>query len=267
MDILKTNKELSRRLNELVRLRYEPIAVKFIENEAEVPAGAIYPMRDMGEHMALCQAFALARREKKTVYMQDFDHWCWNPLIGLGHVDCDEGTEVFDIVCNYICIPDKQKARDFFVKFPRLARGKYAGIVTAPLSGAAFDPDLTLIYSNNLQLRNMLWAIKSVTGKIVTTEMDAIDSCIWAMIPAVENGEYRVTLPDHGEYERAAPDDDEIILTVPRGRIEELTEALQATFDRGVGYEHFRKELKYDYPRPPFYPQLFKLWGLEPDEK
>lgn len=261
-DIQDANAESSRALRSLLLLRFEPIAAKLVEDESEVPERALRPLRDLNKHMALCQAFTLTRREKKTVYMEKEDHWCWNPLIGLGHVECAEGSAPFNVVCTALGIPDKGKARAFFAKFPRLPLGRYKGIVTAPLSACPFEPDVVLIYADNAQLRSMLWGIKAMTGKIVSTEMDAIDSCVYAVAVPMLTGEYRVTLPDIGEYERAAAGEDEVILSVPGARMEELLRGLRHFDKFHMGYAELKRELEFDFARPPFYNTLFEMWGL-----
>ncbi len=81
-DVKACNVDSSRTLHELLLLRFEPIAVKMIEDESEIPDNAVRPLRDLKTRMALCQAFSLSRREKKTVYMEKEDHWCWNPSSG-----------------------------------------------------------------------------------------------------------------------------------------------------------------------------------------
>ncbi len=65
-------------------LRYEPIAIKMIEKEDEIPDDALYPKRDLNRHLALCQAFALTRRDKKTFYLDKESEWCWNPIVSFG---------------------------------------------------------------------------------------------------------------------------------------------------------------------------------------
>ena len=70
------NFKTSGELHEMLQLRYEPVAVKLVKSEDIIPEDAIKPRRDLSKHLALCQAFALARREKKTVYMDKDDHWC-----------------------------------------------------------------------------------------------------------------------------------------------------------------------------------------------
>ena len=263
MNITEQNKSESQSLHEILILRYEPIAVKLIENENQIPGGAIKPIRDYGQHMALCQAFGLTRREKKTIYMDKNDHWCWNPFIGLGLVDCSEGTESFEVVCGRLLgIADIDAARKFFAKFPRLPLNKYIGIVTAPLCSADFTPDLVLIYCNNAQLRSLVWAVKRLTGKLVETQLDAIDSCIYSIVPPILSGEYRVTLPDMGEHERAMAEETEIILSVPGGKLAELIEGLGSFVERGMGYANHRRAMLYDYAQPEFYKTLFDMWGL-----
>ena len=75
-----------------LKLRTMPIGVKFCESEADVPKEAVYPKEKFGKHMALCQAFSYARMKGMTIAMRKEDHWCWNPLVGFGNVDCDPGT-------------------------------------------------------------------------------------------------------------------------------------------------------------------------------
>ena len=263
MSTVENNGTYSRALRNMLLLRYEPIAIKMIENENDIPENAIRPMRDMGKHMALCQAFALARRDAKTIYMDKMSEWCWNPLIGFGLVECSEGSESFEIISKFLGIKNIDDSRKFFAGFPRLPVGKYSGIIIAPLADSSFEPDVLLIYCNNAQLRSLAWAVKNETGKIIETQIDAIDSCVYSCVVPMKTGEYRVTLPDVGEYERAMADENEIILSVPGHRIGELMKGLSAFYARNMGYTQLSKEMLLDFPRPPFYNELFKIWGLE----
>jgi uncharacterized protein (DUF169 family) len=263
MTAIEKNASYSRRIRKMLLLRYEPIAIKMIKDETEIPEGAKCPIRDMGKHIALCQAFAMARRDMKTIYMDKGSEWCWNPLIGFGFVECEDGSESFEIISKVLGIKDIDASREFFSKFPRLPAGQYTGLVVSPLASSSFEPDLMLIYCSNAQLRSMAWAIKNETGKLIETQLDAIDSCVYSCVVPLKTGEYRVTLPDVGEYERAMADEDEIILSVPGHRIEELVKGLHAFYNRGMGYSQLSREMQFEFPRPPFYNDLFKIWGLE----
>ena len=241
-------------------LRTSPIAVKMIEKESDIPKGAIRPKRDRGYHLAQCQAFAMTRRQGTTIAMLKEDNWCWAPLIGYGLVKTfDEDTFSYNI----FMVSDMAAARRVMQNFPRLEYEKFIGIVSAPLKTANFLPDLVLIYCNPAQLRSMLMATKYREGFLVTSQFDPIDSCVYSVVPVISNGKYRITLPDPGEYERAMAGEDEIILSVPRDKMEELISGLKHFEQRKLGYTDLAMQITPDFHRPDFYRQLFKMWGLD----
>ncbi len=251
-------------VEKLVRLKTLPIAVKMLEKEADIPKEAIRPKRDRGHHLAQCQVFALTRRKGETIAMLKEDNWCWAPLIGYGLVPpFDEKT-----ISPMIYIVENMKAAQKMLKvFPRFEQGKYIGILTAPLKTATFKPDMILIYSNTAQLRSMLMAIKYKKGNLVKSEFDPIDSCVYSIVPVIQNGEYRITLPDPGEFERAMAEEGEIILSVPAAKLEELVTGLRFFEELKLGYSHLNMQMTPDFPQPPFYEELFKVWGLDAPPK
>lgn len=247
-------------LEKLLMLRTSPIAVKMLEREADIPREAIRPKRDRGQHLAQCQVFALTRRKGETIAMLKEDNWCWAPLIGYGLVPPFDEKTVSPMI--YI-VENMEAARKMLKTFPRFEEGKYIGILTAPLKTASFKPDLVLIYSNTAQLRSLLLAIKYKKGNLVKSEFDPIDSCVYSVVPAIKSGEYRITLPDPGEYERAMAGEDEIILSVPPPKIDELMAGLRFFEEMKMGYRHFSMQMTPDFPQPPFYQDLFQMWGLD----
>jgi len=246
-------------LERFLFLRSSPIAVKFLEKEEDIPAGAIRPKKDRGYHLALCQAFAMTRRQGMSIAMLKEDHWCWAPLIGYGLVPPAEEGDIPRMVEN------PEAARELEKEWPRLAHGKYAGTVIAPLKTANFVPDLVLVYSNTAQMRTMLMAIKYKEGRLVASEFDPIDSCVFSTVPVMLNRRYRLTLPDPGEFQRGMAGEDEIILSVPSEKLGDLVSALRRMEETGEGYTRFARDMRPDFPRPGFYKKLFKKWGLDAD--
>lgn len=257
------NSTYSRELHELLMLRYEPIAIKMIENEADVPKNAINPKRDMGKHMCLCQAYGLARRNKKTMYMDKASEWCWCPMVCMGYVDSGADTPAFELLSRFIGIADKAAAEKFFTEFPRLPQGKYKGLVIAPLCFCDFEPDVVLVYANPAQMRMMIGGIKQQTGKLVETKLDVIDSCAYSTVTPLLTGQYRVTFPDPGEYERGLSDENEVILSVPGTRLDEFVNGIKNNNNFGLGYSKLNMEMEFDFKRPPFYNTLFEMWGCD----
>jgi uncharacterized protein (DUF169 family) len=263
MTVIEKNARDCAVIEKLLRLTHPPVALKLVRHGDEVPADAYMPYEAEGKHLALCQAFALSRRNGVTVYMRREDHWCWNPLIAFGHVKCESPADPgFDIICKTIGIKDAETAVKFVASFVKLPYGEHEGILTAPLCSADFTPDLWLIYCGNGQLRTILRAVKTQTGSLLKSEFDALDSCMYSVIPPVLEGEYRITLPDPGEYERALTDVSNIIFSVPAAKFQEFLAGAEQLSGMGLGEGSLRMEMKDDFARPPFYNALFEIWGL-----
>jgi uncharacterized protein (DUF169 family) len=251
-------------LEKTLQLRTSPIAIKFLAKEEDTPPEAIRPKRDKGMHLAVCQAFAMVRRQQVTLAMFKDDHWCWAPLIGYGLVQCDEGDPSFHEISRFLMMENAEAAKKHLAEvFPRVERGQYAGFVCGPLGTAGFEPDLALIYSNTAQLRHMLLAVKYKCGSLVTSQFDPIDSCVYSVVPVLQGAGYRITIPDPGEYERAMAGEDEIIFSVRKEKLPELIEGLKHFEENGRGYTRFVPQMAPDFPRPPFYNELYRQWGLE----
>lgn len=263
MQELETNRARQEAIAKLLLLRYPVIAVKLITDESEVPAGAVYPLRDWGKHIALCQGFAFARRQNKVIYMEKEDHWCWAPLICYGLAEGGPGTVAWEEKVRTCGVADREKSAKFIATLPHLPREQYCGILIAPLTEADFVPDVLLIYSSNAQLRLALMAINSQSGEMVDSSFAPLDSCIYSVIPPITGGGYRITLPDPGEYERAMIGDDEIILSVPQQKFEEFFAGVDYQNSFGRTINSFFPMMKEDFARPPFYNRVFESWGME----
>lgn len=224
-------------------LRTSPIAVKMLEKEADIPKGAFRPKRDGGYHIAQCQAFSLSRMEGKTVAMLKEDHWCPTALMAYGMVE-------------------KPSNGFFGESYMSFEPGKYMGIVSASLKKAAFMPDVVLIYLNPAQLRGTILPLTFGKGSSeVNTEL-FLPSCGHSVVDPVKTGKYTVVLPDPGEYQRALAREDEMILSVPRKRMDALMASLK---QGGKMYSHREQHmsLKPDFEQPQFYRDMFKSWGLD----
>ena len=250
---MRTIKDYNRYGNELERLlllRTSPLAIKLLEKEEEIPEGAFRPHRDHGFHLSQCQALAMSRRQRVSVAMLKEDQWCWAPLIGFGLVDY-HAAENFDATKNQVKV------------LPRLEYGKYLGIISAPLRAANFPPDLVLIYTNAAQLRSMLLTIKYKNGGLVSCQLDPINSCVYAVVDTMLKNQYQVNLPCAGEYYRAMPGEDELIFSVPADKVEDLVMELEQSEKMKSGYAYSSFEMRPDFPRPDFYKDLFRIWGLD----
>ena len=86
---VKEYNDLGTELEQKLILRYSPIALKLIYSEDEIPEGTLRPYRDRGDRLAMCQAYAMVRRNRAAITMPKEDHWCVWPLVSYGMVDLD----------------------------------------------------------------------------------------------------------------------------------------------------------------------------------
>lgn len=247
MPTIEEHRQYGKQLEQALRLKTSPIAVKMLERQEDIPDGALRPKKDRGYHLAQCQAFAMTRRQRMTIAMLKEDHWCWAPLMAYGLVEDPHDAFV-----------------DSHTSFPRFEYGRYVGMLTGPLGAVTFEPDMVLVYSNTAQLREMVGVVKNLEKTTVKSEFDPIDSCAYSIIPVVTGNQYRITLPDPGERARAFAEDDEIIFSVPEDKLPGLVAGtIRAAEAKKKEDDWSHLSLRPDFPRPDFYVALFRKWGLD----
>ena len=253
-----------RELNELLILRYSPIAFRLIYSEDEISEGTLRPCRDKGGHLAMCQAFAMVRRERRSVAMLKDDHWCVWPLVSYGLVDLDEDD--IQTMGSLLFFEDKAKGVEFLRNdYPRLkAQRRPIGFELAPMEKAKFVPDIISLYCRPAQLRSLLMAVRYKTGEQLELSLDSVDSCVHSTIPVLNGKDFNVTFPDPGEYERALTDEDELIFTMRSEHAPMIVEMLKGFSAVGMGYRELAMKLEPDHARPRFYNDMFERGIISP---
>ena len=249
-------------LERLLLLRTSPIAIKFLEREKDIPKGAIRPKRDLGFHLALCQGFAMSRRDKATVAMLKEDHWCYLPVIAYGLAEPPEffmeGNTYFEHG-----VADLKSAKDLADTLPRLEVGKYVGVVSGPLRTAHFEPDVVATYCNSNQLRCLLTGMKYKEGYLVTSKLDPSGACLQCTVPVIQTGECQVTVPCGGDRSHALAQDDEMIFSVPRSKLGDLIWGLRYLDELGRGYARYAPDMRPEYPLADLYVKVGRMVGME----
>jgi uncharacterized protein (DUF169 family) len=244
-------------IERLLLLKTSPIAVKMIEKEGDIPEGTFRPARDEGIHIAQCQAFAMSRRQRICVAMLKEDSWCPAPISAYGMVTPRE-----DVVGYPDIVENQQAAEKLKKAFPEFEYGKYIGIISSPLKSANFKPDVLLIYCNAAQLRSILYAVEYKEGCLVNTVLDPLRSCVFSIVPVMQTGQFRVTIPDPGEHLRTMCSEDEIIFSAPGDKIANLVSGLKHFSETREGYADLCFDMRPDFHQPEHYKKMFKKWGL-----
>jgi uncharacterized protein (DUF169 family) len=253
--------ELERRL----RLATSPMAIKLLKKGEKVTEGAKRPLPDLGHHLSACQGFSMSRRQGIVVAMLKEDMWCPEPVISLGFA---EPPQYFLDGHNRFpgSVATLEAGSTWAREFPRLKAGDYAGIVSAPLTSAPFEPDVVVIYGNPAQVTQLVLAAEFKDGRDLTCTISGRAACVYAVVPVIQSGKFQVSLPCPGDRQKAAAQDDEIIFSAPKERMAELMEGLRARD------EHMRGQptaftLRPEYALPESYVKIAGMMGMNLEKK
>ena len=253
--------EYGEELEKRLRLQTFPLAVKLLGEKEDIPKAAKRPMKDFGYHLLLCQGFAMSRREGTLLAMLKEDMWCFEPVVGYGIA---EPPEYFMEGHNRFPrdVRTLEAGANYAHEFPRLEFGKYIGVVSAPLMTATFEPDVIMLYCNSAQLSLLLLGIECKDGLNLKCSLSAHAVCVYAVVPAIQSGECQVAIPCRGDRYRALAGDDEIIFTVPKGRLEDLVMGLRYVRETG---SRLRKAygMEHEPELPEVYAKISKMLGMD----
>ncbi len=270
------NYVLSEKLENLLKLRTYPIALKLLKSEDEIPEDAIRPKRDLGFHLALCQAFGIVRRggllkltegkeegEKPIIAMLKEDMWCFEPVIGYGMA---EAPEYFLEGHNrYPADVASLEAGAYWAQheFPRLPYGHSIGVLLSPLRLANFDPDVVIIYGNPLQVTLLTFASSYYTGKDIHASLSGHAACVYAVVPVIKENEAKIILPCQGDRRHGTTQDDELTFSFPYSKLKEIVEALEILAEKEARRIPFRVDIHPEYTLRETYRKIGRMIGMD----
>jgi uncharacterized protein (DUF169 family) len=242
-----------------LRLKTFPLALKLLQKEGDIPKGAKRPLRDFGHHLSLCQTYQISRREGTTIAMLKEDMWCFEPVVGYG---LGEPPEYFLEGHNRFPRDGEtlEAGRHYAQEFPRFEVGKYIGVISAPMRIANFEPDLFMIYCDSAQLCLLLMGREYKEGYNLKCNLSSHAACVYAVVPAIRSGDCQVAVPCRGDHYRAMAGDDEMIFTVPKGKLEDLILGLRHGGSTGSRLPHGYSLLP-EYPLLESYEKIAKMMG------
>ena len=214
MTNIEQYKKEGRDLTRLLLANSFPIAVKMLRFENEIPKNALRPIKDLEHHIAVCQGFAMSRREGKTVATLKEDMWCFEPVVGFGLAEPPvrflEGHNRYPNTAKTL-----QAGKTWAQNMPRLPMNKYIGVVSSPLERVEFEPDLVIVYCDNAQLTQLLMAANWIDGHDVESRLSAHAACVYTIANILKEQNFSVCAPCQGDHRRALAQDNEIIFGIP----------------------------------------------------
>lgn len=223
------------RLNQFLRLNTFPVAVRFLRSWDEAPPKARRPARDLKNRITTCQAISMSRRHGWVIALGREDSSCVLGAVALGiekrlpHYDAGN-------LCVDMYTADLRAGRLSEESVPRLPEGRYVGVVTAPMSRAAFEPDTIVIYGNGAQVMRLGQAWLWKRGGTLRSEFRGRIDCADIAIAPMLHGEPQMIVPCTGDRIFGQVQDHEVAFSFPYTAIGEILEGLEATHKVGTRY-------------------------------
>ena len=248
-------------IERLLRMKTQPLAVKMLEKEDDIPQGAKRPVKDIGHHLSLCQAISLARRQGMSIAELKEDMWCPEPVIGLGMA---EAPQYFMDGHNRYpqSVRSLEAGRTWAQSFPRLEAGKYIGVAVAPLATANFMPDMFILYTDGSQLTQLLIAKNWMDGRDITSAISGHAACVYTITPVIQSGQFQIALPCFGDRRRGMATDEEMIFSGPSALLGDLLAGLKQIKKGGGGLPQPHLMLT-EYKLHNSYAKIAKMIGMD----
>lgn len=253
--------EMGTAVEQWLRMRVHPIAVKLLKGKGEVPEGAIIPTRDWGHKFALCQSFGRSQRNGETIAMFKEDNWCPEPVVGLGFAERIpyflEGHHRYPD-----SVRDLQAASEWCKNMPYFEYGLYHGIVSAPINTCNFMPDAIVMHVNGMMTSQLLIVKNWIDGRDIHAQLSGHAACVYSIVPAIQRRECQVAIPCKGDRRLAFAQDDEILFTLIPEILPDFIAGMRFLQEHNWGVPVIN-EYKEEYDLKPKYADFGERLGMD----
>ena len=229
--------QMGRKIRELVNPSTLPVAVRFLEEEAQIPERVRRPLRDLGHRMAPCQGQAMARRYGWTVAFTREDVGCAIAGHTYGWERVSDATGAIDFLTRMNYASDEKAAAEMFAGFRSLDLAYDPVVVYSPLERTKVEPDVILIYVNPAQMMRLIHGATHHSGKPIEGSFSGrAASCTEGVVGAYLDKDAKVVVPGNGDRVWAGCQDHEMVMAIHRDKLADLVEGLEKTHEKGVRY-------------------------------
>jgi len=218
-------RDAGKSLEELLRPRTYPLAVKFVRDESDFPEGSRKPE----QKLAVCQALAMSRRYGWTIGLAEKDSGCPGASLAYGWTEIyDKGSLAqFFLAAGYAA--DEEGAKTIVSNIDHLERGKYRGMVISPLTRTKIVPDVILVYGNPAQIMRLIQGAMYKKGERLKCELAGLAaSCTGGIIRTFNTDKFQVVVPGNGDRVFAVTYDDEMLFGIPASKIDDIIVGMRA---------------------------------------
>lgn len=232
---MATMKELNEALMQFIRPATFPLAIKMLEGEEGIPEKTRRPKKDLGLEMPVCQAVGMSRKYGWALALGREDQLC--PLGGLT-LGFEEPKETWldGAFAEGPTTQEKEARAKSAQALRRFDHGQYRILLMAPITRAAFQPDLVVMYGDSAQVMRMVQACTFEDGGQLTSTASGGADCSEIITQTMQTDQCQFVLPCNGDRVFGMTQDHEMAFAMPASKIDTTIRGLKHTHDMGQRY-------------------------------
>jgi len=216
-------KKMVKELNEILGLKGSPVAVKLVKTPREIPES----YKKMDEKKRHCEFVQDARLKGNEGYATSKEHLCKGGAGVMGIEPLPESVATGSMYYKLGNFETAEGALETVDAIPKLEENYYASLY-APLESAEFEPDVVVLILTPKQALKVSQSYLRKKGGRISSDYSGIQSlCADAVAAVKERGIPNMTLGCNGSRKFAEIADDEVIIGLPPGNLEDIVEALK----------------------------------------
>jgi len=230
-------KELGLTLEKYLRLKTFPIAIKIVYDRSELLEHYKRPLKDLKVKNFICQNFKISRTYGWTMAITEEDCTCkvartiyrWDPIT-------DDSLRFAAQFSTKLYSNNEEISLKWFEKLYMLEK-KCKGLIISPLTRTKIIPDVIQVYCNPAQAMRLIQSYLYYEGG--TMEFTAAGrggSCQEGVIKTILTGKPQLVILGNGDRVWGGAEDDEIMFSIPKEKLELICNGLKATHDAGLRY-------------------------------
>ncbi|MEH7391784.1 DUF169 domain-containing protein [Bacillus sp. JJ1474] len=235
-----------------------PLALRVMKKGEPLPDRVKRPYKDFGKTFSICQGITMARRYGWGLAMDREDLSCPIAKIAFGFEEelayYSEGNltdGMYTKTCDIGTITESA--------VPKFTTAESGTVLMAPLTRAAFEPDVIVVYGNSAQVMRMVAGALYHTGGEITSTFTVRADCADIVIKTIKSNKPQVILPCYGDRVFGQTHDHEMAFTIPYSSVENFIDGLKQTHKGGVRYP-VPTYLQYEEKYPETYEKLNEMF-------
>ena len=211
--------ELSKRLTAILGLKGAPVAVALRD---DAPSGI-----EKGKPARHCEMVQTARLERAQFYATADEQTCKGGAAVMGIIDMPENVANGEFYHKLGAFASVEAAKSTVDLIPK-ADSKSKAVLYAPLESAEFAPDMVIVLGNPKQAMQIVQAdIYKEGGRIETGVAGKQSLCGDIVAHTLNTDSIQLSLACAGSRSHAKVADNELIVGIPAGRMEQLVNSLE----------------------------------------